>query len=389
MSDLDSFAGGRLARQKYDQNKELHDVAMQEAPVKQRAAEVDLKAAENALSIQETMMQMMKGEGGQPGQSGHQPTEDEFVGRLKSIADMQMKAGDPVAGAKTAATASNIERNSAYIAAQKAKRSAETIGTVQSNLAGVHDQASWEKAIQDSVKEIPEHTIPDFLKGPDGKLRPYDPMFVAEVKNHLGSAKDRALAQFREAQTRAAEAREKTEKERPALVRAQTRLANDRDIKLKKAGVLAPKAEDVKAITDHMIEAFPEYSASPANMANARVIARPLAEDMLDMMKREGLTRSEASARIFELARVRGDFAGRRPARLLKGTIDSPLPLPADKKDLKEGQFYKPAPGSKLARQGAIPMWTKGGWVLPPIEQPAGGSDEEVEEPPDEGDDSE
>lgn len=386
--ELGPIASGQIAASQELRAEDLHKIAMQKAPIELATDEVQLKTAQNALEVQTNILKALKeGHGQQP--SSGDPTAD-LVKELKDKARIFADAGDVVNAGKIASQASTLERNQAYIAQQNAKKQQADMDVIYGHLSGVHDQASWEQAIQDSEAQT-GHPTPDFVKGKDGKLRPYDPIFVAHLKDSLLTGKDKALVNQREAAARLSVLREAEAKERVPLIKAQARVARDRADALEKVGATAPKASELQMMTDAMIAKYPGYG-DKESMPSTRIIARPLIEEAIAMSRDQKIKLSEAVPRVLSAADKDGRFAGMTTAREAKGTLDTPLDLPAMKKDgtpttpLRKNSFYSVKTG-KYA--GQVLYWDGKNFSLPTEEQSIGADESEAgdEEDPDEGTD--
>ena len=150
------------------------------------------------------------------------------------------------------------------------------------------------------------------------------------------NAKDRLDAKYKEQQEKHLASQEKVDAHRVNLIDAQTRLADQRAIDLKKEGITTVKAGQLQAIVDQASVVYP--GADPADL---RVRSRPLAEEMVKMMKEQHLTQSEAATRVFQQARRGKVFAGLRTAPVIPGSKSSkPLPLPESQDKMQENQWY-------------------------------------------------
>src|SRR5204862_3107320 len=112
--------------------------------------------------------------------------------------------------------------------------------------------------------------------------------------------------------------------------------ADAREKALGKAGGTIVKAKQLQAITDMAKVDFPG-----ADDADIRVRSRPLAEEMVKMMRDQHLSESEASRRVYEAARGSGVFSGLRMAPVITGSKPGkPLAAPAKPADVQPNIWY-------------------------------------------------
>lgn len=345
--------------------QELHSLAMGEGQVK-------LKQAQLALSAQEKMIQLMEQSLGQSQQgpqgqataamspvAGDQSAQ--LADSLDMMANLAMRSGNPAQSKDFAVAGSTLRKNAAEIQKSKTASMITELNLVGSLMDGVHDEASWKQANAMYQLQTGKPT-------PYANL-PYNPRVVDELRQGIMSAKDRALTAAAKAREKASEAVEKEREARVPLIRAQTALVQERTTALRKAGAVVkiPKAGDVKAITDLMTHEF-GGSIMPED---ARVLARPVAERMLEIMKSQNLTQSQAAVKAYNEARDSGQFGGIRPRTLLPGQVPAkPLDLPSDKTKLKPNMYYKGVgnwAGQTLLWTGAafVPVGKSQGEVSP------------------------
>lgn len=376
--ELGPIASGQIAAKEEMRAEDLHSIAMKKAPIELATDEVQLKTAQNALEVQTKILEAIHN--GQQAPTGAMDSVQTQVDSLRRIADIQLRSGDVAAGTKTMVQASTLEKNQAYIEAQKNKKHAEDMDTIYGQLAGVHDQASWEAAIAQS-EQMTGHPTPDFVKDKNGKLKPYSPEFVAQLREGLLSGKDKALVKEREARAKLAVAEEGDAVERKKLIVAQTKLAETREVALRKAGAPAPKAAELQVMTDEIITHYPGYKY---DMPSTRKIARPLIEEAIAMKNEQKIPLQQAVTRVFSRADKDGTFAGMVPKGDVKGTLDRPLDMPTKKADgspsapIRKNSFYRVTTG-KYAGQ----VWyTEDGktFTLPSSEKPAGEDDTDEDE---------
>lgn len=356
--------------------QELHSLAMGEGQVR-------LEQAQMTLASQKQMMDLMKGldtgptaPGGPAGPGSPQDAMSSIAGdksdgladSLDLMANLSMKSGLPAQAKDFAVSASTLRKNAAEIQKDKTAGMITELNLVGSLMDGVHDEASWRQANAMYQMQTGKPT-------PYAKL-PYNPQVVEELRRGIMSAKDRALTASAQAREKASEAVEKDRTAMLPLIRARTALTEERTIALKKAGAVTkiPKPADIKSITDLLVK---DYGASMLP-EEARVIARPVAERMLEIMKSQAIPQSQAAMKAYQEAKAAGDFGGIRPRTTMGGTAERPFDLPSDKSKLKINMYYK----GKGAYEGKTMLWTGAAFV--PVGKGPGqvdpGTDDEEDE---------
>lgn len=360
--------------------QELHSLAMGEGQVR-------LEQAQITLASQKQMMDLMKGlntgptaPGGPAGPANKQDAMSSLAGdksdglanSLDLMANLSMQSGLPAQAKDFAVSASTLRKNSVEIQKDKTASMITELNLVGSLMDNVHDQASWQKA--NAMYEIQTGKPTPYAK------MPYSEELVNQLRTGIMSAKDRALASAAKARENSSEALTKEYQARIPLIKAQTRLAEERTIALKKAGAVTkiPKPSDIKSITDLMTKDF-GASLMPEE---ARVIARPVAERMLEIMKSQSITQSQAAMKAYQEAKANGDFGGIRVRTPMGGTLEKPLELPKDKSKLKQNMYYK----GKGAYEGKVMLWTGAAFV--PVGKGPGEIDTGSDDPDDEEDTS-
>ncbi len=318
MADLfGAVAGSRLAA-KDRQESQLAQLAMQKD-------QVTIMQGMMELNQQAKMLQNMGAGDGAP------PTAEALATQMDRMAAAAAGAGLYDKADKFATTGSVIRKNQAEITNKQNEEIVTNLNLFSSLLDTVSSEEEWQQANQMFTQQT-------------GKPSPwantaYDPMLVGRLKVGIQSAKDRALIESRKAQTAAAKASEAERKERLPLIRAQTRVAQERAEALNKAGstIKPPKAGQLRMITDLLTQDF----GATLPPEDQRVVSRPVAERMVELLRAENLTETEAAHRAYNEAKQRGDFAGIRLRLPMPGTERRPLPIPDDKAKLKVNMFYE------------------------------------------------
>jgi hypothetical protein len=359
MADMFGTPVGRSQAEADINNRKLTELALAEGSVRLQQAKITLQS-------QKLMMQQMSklGQGKAPGGQASPDTDvEEMASTLDQLAIMAVKSGLPEKAREYASTASTIRYNASNIQGNQLKAQIQHYNLLGSLMQGVVDERSWQAANQRYQQITGRPT-------PYAKMR-FNPQMVQQLQQGIMSAKDRALTEAAKARESATVAIEREREARIPLIKAQTELTRTRDAALKKAGATAkmPKAEDVRAITDLMVK---DFGGLPSE--DARVLARPVAERAVEIMKETQVTRSQAANQAYNEAKQAGHFAGIRPRIQTMGSLDRPLEIPTGKgaKDkLRVNMFYKgkgPLEGRTLLWNGTefIPVGTGPGEIRPP-----------------------
>lgn len=333
---LEAAAASRRAQQ-------LHELNLSKG-------ELELEAAQMQIDSQRRMLELMNAPSGPGQQQGPMAGVNDLADKMDRLANIALSAGLPEKAKDYAATGSTMRKNAADIEGKRLETDIKEMDLMSSLLQNVKDPVSWQRANA-------MYMIQTGKQSPWAKL-PYNPQVVEQLQLGVASAKDRALTAAAQARTEASRAEVKEREARVPLIKAQTRLAEERRRKLEKAGATAriPKAADIRAITDLITKDF-GGAALPEDL---RVLARPVAEEMQDLMKQGNLTHSQAAEQAYQTAKARGDFGGLKPRRLDKGSKANPLPLPDDAKKLKKNMYYSKGgqtylfDGTKFVTQGPI-----------------------------------
>jgi hypothetical protein len=340
---------------------------------------VALKSANLQLSQQERMLQLLQGattasSKGTPAQQSATNAES-TAGTMDMLANFAVQSGMPEQAKEYAQTASTIRKNQSAVEMNEAKLAQQHAQLTSSLLEGVHDQQSFDNALLIYQLETGQ-------KSHYAGTR-YTPELKAQIQNTAQTILQSAQTKMDVARGKEADARAAESTARIPLIKAQEAEAEARTKYLDKHGSAnsLPTAGDLKAVTDLISSQF-NLDDSQAQ-ANARVIARPIAEDAKRMMQdNPALTQSAAVQRAYQSAQNRGDLAGLQPKNVSPGSsADKPLKMPDNLKGLKENQWYT---DSRLGPEPRVYMngqfWTRKELEAQDDEAPAKEVDEDGDE---------
>jgi len=339
---LGSVAGGMADQTLAMQDIMLNNYRLKEAPIELQKNQIELEKDKISLQQQVTMLSKMQ----QLKPPREADTPDSLAGVLSQVAEIQLEAGLPDAAAKTAGEASKLLENSSKIDARAYKMQTERMSKFANILSGVPDTPQgYSLALQTMVASDPGVAKdPGFQKL---MQQPWRPGMVAKLQQAVVTRKEQAEIDYRGKAAEHAQAAAVVDQHRVALIDAQKKLAEDRDKHIDKEGGSVVKADDRKAIYDQIMRDYPG-----ADPSDASVRARPLAEEMVKMMREQHLTQSQAAVRVYENARSAGAFGGIRQAPVTPGSKPGvPLPLPPDLVVKNKGaslELQKKEAGKKL-----------------------------------------
>jgi hypothetical protein len=314
------------------QNVELNAQAIQGGGIKLQDMQVGLMKDKIALAQQMRMMQLMNGLhfGG-----GRSPSPDQMSGFLNDLAVIQAESGNPQEAAVTAGHAAEIQSRGADVAYKQYQMQSKRLDTFAGILDSVPDSPQgYHQALKTMLAQYPQaQKDPAFQ---NLAKTPWRPGLLAQIKDSVTTARDRATSQYRQFQEKQAVQRTKIDEQRIALEKERNQIAKEREIKLKKEGAKPVTAGQLQAISDQATRDF--IGADPADI---RVRSRPVAEEMLRMIQQQHLTLSEASVRAYQQAKKDGVYNGLRGLKGLKGgNAENPLDLPKTPEGLMQNQWY-------------------------------------------------
>lgn len=354
MPDLYGAPTGLLAAEQDRRAKQMHDLSMQKG-------ELELSQAKMEMARQQKMLELMTQQGAKKRSTTSRV--DDLASDMDSMAEIAIQAGMPEKAKDYAIAGSTLRKNQREMISSKLESDIKEMNMMSSLLQNVEDEQSWAQANAVFAMQTGRQS-------PWARL-PYNPELIVKLQAGIQSNKDRALQAAAKAREAASRAQVQESGVRVDLIKAQTRLADARADKLKKTGTTEPKATDLRAITDLINRDF----SGGILPEEARVLARPVAERMLELMDRMNLSKSEAAERAYQEAKADGTFGGFRPTRQLSGSLSRPLDMPKDKAKLKPNMYYK----GTGAYEGMTLLWTGTGFIEPPSPDE---EDEEFEEFP-------
>lgn len=337
MSDLWGWQSG--ARQAAFDNQ-----ALTEGNLKIQSDQMSLEGQRLDLDSRRKMLSMLSGMGQSPQQGG---AASPLGGQPQSIPDVMdqlskiaLASGLPEKAKDYAVAGSTIRNNQAtadHQLLQNEIRMADTIGGLMDN---VHDQKSWDQA-----KLVFELLHPDLAAKPEFqqiKGLPYIPQVVDQLRDGMATQKEKLINNLNKAKTESARAEAEERRHRVGLIDAQRDAAKARATALDKVGGGSVKSADVSLITD-LIAA--DYGDDRAKSGDAKFRASVIAEDAVQMMRKEHLSRTEAAKRAYEQAKQRGDLGGFRSSTNLPGSsARNPMKTDSTAK-LEDGLYYQPTQG--------------------------------------------
>lgn len=362
MSELWGFQSGQSQRRQEDAQQALAQMALRKGEAELMQADVALESSNLALDSQKKMIELMRGaearrrdapthEGDTPPPMGAGSLEsDDIPSSLEAMARMAAEAGLPQQAADYASKASTLRSNASEIQKREFDVRMSELSLASNLLSTVGDETSWRRA--NSL-----FTMQTGKPSPFAEME-YSPELVAQIQDAVVSQKDQALIRAAEARTVASTAAASASEALVPLRDAQRRLADTRAANLRKAGAVGkqPKAEDLRAVSD-LINA--EYLGA-VTPEDARILGRPVAERMLELMADLNLSRSQAARRAFNEAQARGDFGGLRKRTRMKGDAANPLDMPSKQDALRPNMYYK----GKGKYEGQTLLWTGTGFTI-------------------------
>lgn len=362
MSELWGFQAGQSLRRQEDTQQALAQMALRKGEADLMAADVALESSQLTLDAQKRMVELMRGQAAQredaPQEIGDTPRPTgagamearDIPDSLDSLARMAAEAGLPQQAAEYASKASTIRNNASEIQKRDFDARMSELNLASNLLSTVGDATSWRRANA-------LFTMQTGKPSPFAELD-YSPELVAQIQDAVVSQKDRATIQAAEARAAASTASAEANEALVILRKAQTNLANTRASALQKAGAVGkqPKAEDLRAVSD-LINS--EYLGA-VTPEDARILARPVAERMLQLQAELNIPRSQAARRAFNEAQARGDFGGLRQRTRMKGDAQNPLEMPSKQEALRPNMYYK----GKGKYEGKTLLWTGTGFRL-------------------------
>lgn len=357
MSELWGFQAGQSMRRQEDMQQALAQMSLRKGEAELMQADVALESSTLALDAQKKMMELMKTrQASQTNRDTEAPIgggvmeSEEIPNSLDELAKMAMQSGLPQQATEYASKASTLRSNASEIRKREIDSKMTKLNLASNLLSTVGDATSWRQANALYAMQTGEQS-------PFAEME-YSPELVAMIQDSVVTQKDRALTDAAKAREAASTAAASANEALVPLRKAQERLANQRADSLRKAGAVGkqPKAEDLRAVSD-LINA--EYLGA-VTPEDARILARPVAERMLQLQAEANLPRSQAARRAFNEAQARGDFGGLRQRTRMKGDAQNPLDMPSTQDALRPNMFY----AGKGKYEGKTLLWTGTGFRL-------------------------
>jgi hypothetical protein len=339
MSELWGWASGEQQASHDQQSQMLTNLQLSEGAQKLAAGDIAIKQADIQLQSQQKILSLLQGaqatrsSTGSPGQQASAQSES-LASNMDMLANFALESGMPEQAKEYANSASTIRKNQASVEENQAKLQQQHATITGSLMENVHDQQSFDNALMIYQLETGQ-------KSPFAGQR-YTPQLADQIRNRASTILQQSTIKLNDAKTKEAEAQTQDAKARQPLIDAQKREADARTEFLQKHGGAAnlPSAGDLKAVTDLIGSSYDVDTTQDA--ANARVLARPIAESAKQMMQENpSLTQSAAVRRAYQEALTRGDLAGLTPKKSMPGSDpEKPRTMPKNQKGLKENQWY-------------------------------------------------
>lgn len=338
MSELWGWASGVQQASQDQQKQMLTNLELSEGAQKLAAGDIAIKEADLHLQQQQKMLSLLQGattasSRGTPAQRVDAQTES-MASNMDMLANFALESGMPEQAKEYANTASTIRKNAASVEENQAKLQQQHAQMTASLMENVHDQSSFDNALMIYQLETGQ-------KSPFAGQR-YTPQLGDQIRSRATTILQQSQIKLNDAKAKEAAAQTEDAKARQPLIDAQKREADARTEFLEKhgGGANLPTANDLKSVTDLIASSYDVDTTQDA--ANARVLARPVAERAKELMQENSsLTQSAAARRAYQEALTRGDFAGLTPKKAMPGSDpEKPLKMPKNQKGLKENQWY-------------------------------------------------
>jgi hypothetical protein len=338
MSELWGWASGQQQASQDQQKQMLTNLELSAGAQKLAAGDIAIKQANLQLQQQQRMLSLLQGatrasSRGSPAQQSQAQTES-IASNMDMLANFATESGLGEQAKEYANTASTIRKNASQVEMNQAKLQQQHAGLTASLIENVHDQQSFDNSLMIYQLETGQ-------KSPFAGQR-YTPELREQIKNRATTILQQSQIKLNDAKAKEADAQADDAKHRQPLIDAQEKEAEARTAYLEKQGGAhkLPTAGDLKAVTDLISSSYDVDTTQDA--ANARVLARPVAERAKEMMEdNPALTQSAAARRAYQEALTKGDFAGMTPKKLSEGSDpEKPRKMPKDQKGLKENQWY-------------------------------------------------
>ena len=392
----------------FDQNELVK--ARTQAELAQAASfpsEIRLRNAQAGALEQSTAAEKRLGELMMQMQAGGQPGDDSELGSLAggtagipapakpaSMADMLDKLSTMAAGAGLATKAQDLAKNAALIRSREAsqlsaattarlnqlKMIRETAGLQGQLFGGATDEASWNTA----------NALYEFQTGMPSPYRgvQFSPALAQQINDSAMTAKERADAEEKAIKQKELDTYRKARlaqlDRQNELREAAQRTREERERRLAKAGGGSAVSSPTKSETDQAARLI-RKDFSGMDAADLNDAAFNLASEARALRKQnKALDAGTALQQAYNAAVAAGDFQtdsgiggfGFRRKTTYSGrgkTVDTPAPIPADRKQLIVDRYY-------VNPQGQVGRWTGKGFL---VERPLSGNNRRVNAEPD------
>lgn len=312
-----------------DTTLDLQNIQMNSQKI--QANQQDLLKGKIELNQTMTMLRLMQGL--KPGAGGDTP--DEMSDLMDQMSIIQLESGMPQAAAKSAEVATKIRSDSSLNDYRAYRLRTQRLSQFSSILDTVPDSPDGFR----QAMMLMQTTDPEAMKDPKFQQiarMGWKPGLMKQLKDAVLTQKDKSEIKYRQQAGDHAAAAAKADEANVDLIRARTQYYKDRDKLLGKEGAKPPKSSELQAITDQITRDFPG-----ADPADARVRARPLAEEMNRLISTEHLTLSQAATRVYQRAKSAGVFQGMRLMPVRPGSSpNNPLPMPSGGKKPQQNMWY-------------------------------------------------
>lgn len=296
---------------------------------------VDLDSSRKTLEQQTTLIDAMKAAG--PG-VGDTPTA-RAADALWKASQAAASVGDVQDADKAANSAAGILQNEAYAESIKLQRHQSTIKDMVTGLGTVHDEASWQEFAKTFEKTHPpegEFGSMGLFKDSNGNLYPYSADRVDALRNGGMTGLQRVQADLVKEKEKSEAARRRQIESTIDLNKHRAAELDARRDKLKKGGAthLAPKAADIKLITDLAREDGVDDSGDPQVASALRAKAAEAAEN-IPQYRTQGMSAEQAARAAYADAKKQHVFTGlptiRERESQIKGSRERPATIPLGK----------------------------------------------------------
>ncbi len=343
-TDLFGFQAGRRMA-------DIDSAALRKAALDERAAELEIKKGETELAQNEAFLDAIAG-----GELQARATSEEDVPDvLEQLGMIGLKTGNLEKGKELLTASSTIANQRSLMARREAKTLYENLSTLSNLYSEVESPKDWQMANEQF----------QLLTGQPSPYAgvPYSRELVEQARTATTTEKDRAAIALAETRRTLVEEQTREAQRRQELILAQEEYTRERTKNLEKAGVKPVPAAYLNAVKNKLQDEFDDINTSPGQLGN---IALPLAEQVYEKVRTEGLSMSQAVDAVVQEAIDNGDLGGWTPMTAFRAGDhrDRPLEVPrakdgkVDATKLKKNKYYI-IPGT-----GQVVLYTNAGKFL-------------------------